>query len=108
MASNRIAALEMASIDSGTLTGGFDLLYDKLGHACSIIRIINASNKAVTISYDGTTDNDYIPATNTLHLYLQASKMPNGNLALLAKRTKIYVKGVAGTGFIYATGYYTD
>jgi folate-dependent tRNA-U54 methylase TrmFO/GidA len=106
MAINRVAAIEMYTKNSAALTGGYDVLCASLDKACSLIRIINTSNKAVIVSYDGAHDNDYVAAGEALQLAFQTNNQPRGHIALLAEGQKIYVKGTAGTGLIYLAGYY--
>ena len=107
MSQNRIAAIEKYYIDSSTFTGGFDVLCPGLDEACFLIRIINASNRAVSISYDGILYHDYVPAGETLQLSFQANNRPKSHVNQLAKGTKVYVTGAAGTGNVYLAGYYS-
>jgi len=108
MPTNRVNAIEMYSKDSGTLTGGYDLLVESLDESCFLIRIVNASNRSVIVSYDGATDNDYIAASGTLQIPFQAnSRIPN-KISLLRKGQKVYLKGLAGSGYIYFAGYYNE
>lgn len=104
---NKILAIERADFNSNTLTGGFDVLYTSLPEPLAILRIVNESNRDITISYDGSTNHDLVPSSNTLQLYLQASNRPRSHVAQLPKGSTIYVKGTAGgTGYIYVAGYY--
>ena len=66
MAINRVAAIPLGDIDSSTLTGGWDVLYAGLPEACSIFRVINASNVSVQISYDAVTSHEFVPAGGVL------------------------------------------
>jgi len=108
MPTNRVNAIEMYSKNSATLTGGYDLVVTALDESCFLLRVINASNRSVVVSYDGVNDNDYIAASGVLQLSFQTNnKIPN-KIALLRKGQKIYLKGTAGTGFIYIAGYYNE
>ena len=106
MAKNRVGAIALGSINSATFTGNYQALYTGIPEACFLIRIVNASNRDITISYDGTTDHDYLQDGDTLQLPLQANNQPRGHISLLGEGTHIYVKGTAGTGYIYFAGYY--
>lgn len=104
---NKILAIPLTSIDSSTFTGAYQVINTNgLPNACFLIRIINDSSVDITISYDGTTDNDYIRTNETLQLPLQSNAQPNNFIALIAAGTKIYVKSSAGTGLVYISGYY--
>ncbi len=76
--------------------------------ACFLIRIINDSNTAVNISYDGITVHDYVRAGESLQLPFQSNSQPRNETALLRKGTVVYVRGTAGpgVGFITLCGYY--
>lgn len=108
MPTNRVNAIEMYSKDSATLTGGYDLLIESLDESCFLIRIVNASNRSVIVSYDGATDNDYIAASGTLQIPFQTNNRIPNKISLLRKGQKVYLKGTAGTGFIYFAGYYNE
>lgn len=107
MAQNSVKALAINSILSSAVTA----LYAPLNgsgftSAPFFVRIVNASNMAITISYDGVTDNEYIPANSVFELPCQANAQPGAYVALFPKNTIVYVKGTAGTGNIYLSGYY--
>ena len=70
--------------------------------ACFIVRLINASDSSIVISYDGVNDHEYISTYDSVALNFQI------NNATLPKWTKLYARGVTGKfgGNIYVTGYY--
>ena len=108
MAKNSMLAIEMESIDSATFTGNYQAInVDGLTEPCSIIRIVNDSDRDITVSYDGILDNDYIRTGSNLDLNFQTNAQPNNKVAKMAQGTVIYVAGLAGgTGLIYLAGYY--
>lgn len=104
---NKIKAIELTSIDSASFTGSYQVINtDGLDEPCSLIRIINDSNRDITVSYDGTTDHDFVPTAETLQLPAQANAGPTSWSSMMPKGTRVYVKGSAGTGFVYLAGYY--
>jgi len=104
---NRVKAVPLTSIASSSVSGSYAVINTSgLPNACFLIRINNASNQAVTISYDGSTDHDYLAANTALTLDFQANAQPNAFMSLLGAGTKVYVKGTGGTGTISLSGYY--
>lgn len=73
---------------------------------CFFVRIVNASNQAITVSYDGVTDQEYIAANTSLDLPLQSNAQPNNKVCLIPAFTEIFVRGTAGVGTIALSGYY--
>ena len=105
---NTIKAIPLTHIDSATMTGAY-LPINPLGFPfpISIIRILNESNTAVTLSYDGVTDHDFIPAATNTQIVLQTNAQPSSYSAVMPIGTIVYVKSAAGVGLIYIAGYYT-
>jgi hypothetical protein len=103
----QIDALTMSSKDSATVGAGYAALNaGGLAQSCSILRIVNDSNQAITVSYDGVTDQDYVAANTSLQLYFQTNAQPDTGRALLARGTVVSVKGTAGVGTIKLIGYF--
>lgn len=102
---NSMTYIPMTSIDSATFTGAYQVINTNgTTLPCFIYKIVNNSTVDVTVSVNGTTDHDYVP-TKTAQVYdLQANKRPQNDMCLLAKGTKVYVKGSAGTGLVYLVG----
>ena len=98
MYSSRVAWETLRSIDSATLTGGYQAVGGPLTHPAYIIKLVNNSNVLVTISIDGITDVDVAPA-NSFWLYDEDEG--NDRHPGLPSNTQIYVKGSAGVGLIY-------
>lgn len=100
---NSVKAITLQSFDSAGLAASFKAINSSgLTEACFMIRIINDCDEDVTISFDGTTSNDYLRTGETLDLAPQ----PYGKFAYFKQGTVVYVKGSAGTGLIYLSGYY--
>ena len=101
----RVAFDELRSIDSSTLTGSYQVVGSTFSSPIIMLKIVNDANEDVTVSYDGSTDQDFVPANgftlydfNTNHY---ASSRGGGGAFQLAVGEGVYVKGTAGTGTIY-------
>lgn len=60
----------------------------------------------ITLSYNGVNDHEFVAANSSFDLPSQANAQPGSQIALFPKNTIVYVKGAAGTGNIYLSGYY--
>lgn len=104
---NSVAAITLESLDTSTLSGAYKPISAAgLPQACFLLRITNAATKALTISFDGVTDHEYIPSGTSITLEVQTNNQPNNRVALWAKNQVIYVNGTASTGNVYVSGYY--
>ena len=109
MAQNRIKPIVLVSINSASLTSDYQEFNSAgLDGACFLLRVMNASDKGISLSYDGITDHEVVLANNTLQLDFQNNAQPNGWTALVSKGQVLYIKGTAGTGTVYLSGYYVS
>jgi hypothetical protein len=107
MAQNSVKALVLATFSSASVTGSYQAINSSgFAHPVFFLRIVNDSNKAITISYDGINDNEYIAANTTFELPSQTNSLPNAKVAQFNARTIVYLKGTAGAGTIALSGYY--
>lgn len=91
----------LRSIDSATFTGSYQALGTKLTRASIIIKFVNSSGVAVTLSTDGVNDMDILPP-NSFVVYDLTTNAPNDSpFQFLATNTQFYVKGNASTGLVY-------
>lgn len=112
---NYIQAIPMKSLATTALVSSTTwYVVDAAGlpQPCALIRITNASDVDVQISFDGSTAADYVPYNEVVELPLQDNAIANpGAVALLKKGTKIYIKGdIRGAkgGTIYIAGYFQN
>ncbi len=105
---NKVLPIPLTSIDSATFTGSYQLLSGAAGitNPAIMLHIANNSNVGVTISYDGTNDHDFLIAAQQRELDFQTNALPQHYEAVLAQGTKVYVKGAAGIGLVYLSGWY--
>lgn len=91
----------LRSIDSATFTGSYQAIGTPLTHPGSIVKMVNNSNVLVTISLDGSTDVDVLPA-NSYWLYDETTNRASATDAVFIPQGKqFYVKGAAGVGSVY-------
>ena len=109
-ATNYLQAIPLTTYNSASLTGSYATMNGTgTEQPIKLLKMYNASTVGITISYDGSTDHDYIPATATLILDLQTNADGMGGHGghwQIAKNQVIYGKGSAGTGLLYIIGYY--
>lgn len=107
MAQNSVKSFTLSSVLSSTVTALYAPLNGAgFSHAPFFVRIINASSQAITVSYDGVNDHEFILSNTIFELPSQTNSQPNAHMALFPKHTIVYIKGTAGTGTIYLSGYY--
>ena len=102
---NFVYPITMATYDSSNLTTSYATM-NSTGNALPlvILKIVNNSNQDVTISFDGTTDHDFVPAGGFSLYDYQANTVES--MAMLRIGTVIYGKGAAaGSGNVYIVGY---
>lgn len=104
---NIIKAVPLTTFNSTGLSGTYQAINaGGLPSSCFLIRITNGSGVPITISYDGTTDGDWLASNGTLQLNGQTNADPQSGIANWPIGTKIFVKGTASTGLIYLSAYY--
>lgn len=101
---NKIKYLPLSSLDTDTLTAGWDLLNsDGFPSYVFHVKIINNSSKDLEISYDGKNANDFIKAGVT-YVDTTTTVVDKDYGSYPSAFTKVFVKGVAGgagTGDVY-------
>ncbi len=106
---NKVSASTLISYDTSAFDGAYHLMTAAAGtlHPAQILQYVNNSNRDVTISYDGTNDHDIIRDDSDRQYGFATNSIPQTSICVLAKGTKVYVKGTAGgTGLFYLVGYY--
>lgn len=104
-----LKAIPASTIDSATISGTYEIFGNSqagIPLPCMILKISNGGTTDVYVSFDGTTDHDYVIKGTTLEINAQANSLNPGRMAEFPKGTKVYVKGTAGTGNIVLSGYY--
>lgn len=102
---NKILPIEITSVASSGLTGTY-VLKKTLEQPLAILKIVNNSNQLVEISWDGSADHDVVRANDTFILNAATNSEGPENRSLVPDKTRIYMKGTAGTGNIYIGGFY--
>ena len=102
---NIISPLGTSSFDSASLTASFQVVNSTaFPSSIYILRIYNASDVPVSVSFDGTNTDDVVPASTLFEI----DGFPIGAMqpgAMLPALLQVYVKGTAGTGLIYVSAY---
>jgi|SRR6478736_7833278 len=97
------------SIDSSTFTGSYQAIGTPITNPSSILKIVNNSNRLVTISTNGVDDDDILPAgAFTLYdISSDAQAVAGGANLRFPANTQFYAKGIAGgTGLVYLVTIY--
>jgi hypothetical protein len=100
----KLGAEPLRTIAGSTFTGAYQQL-SPLAFPAVILRFLNNSSVAVTISYDGVHDADVILAGSEFTLNIAANRTTNFFFNL-PKGSPLYIKASAGTGSFYVASYY--
>jgi len=102
---NIVAAVPLSSIAASTFSGVYQLVAT-LPQACFLLRFVNNTSKDITVSYDGTTDHDFVRTLSDENINAQTNAQPQNFCALFPKGTTVWVKAAVGTGSFFVAGYY--
>src|ERR1700683_3032906 len=93
----------LRSITFGSITATYTPFGAPLGHATRILKITNVSNSDVYISFDGTTNNDYVPAGGFVLYDVTTNGI--GQEFTFAIGTQLYIKyaSAPSSGSVFAT-----
>jgi hypothetical protein len=94
------------SFSSASMTGSYQQVGTALGHPTRLLKMVNNTTQDIAVSFDGTTDNDFVPANGFCLYDMTTNKTAQGGYFSFAIGTKIYVKGTAGTGTFYIMAVY--
>jgi hypothetical protein len=106
---NKVQAATLATKAGSALSSSYAAINaNGLPEPCFLIRITNTTSGVVTISYDGSTDHDIIPANGFIEIDAQTNAQPPAWFTLFAKYQVVYVKGSSGSGNVYLSAYYVQ
>lgn len=91
----------LQSIASSAVTGTYQAIGTKSLYPGRILRIVNNSSQDITISWDGSTDHDYIKTQTSVTYDFGAMKGTSAPACEMDQGAVLFVKGTAGTGNIY-------
>lgn len=101
---NKIEPVVRHTFNSASLTASYQVVSaGGFAYDLAIYKLYNGSTVDIDISYNGVDDNDILPAGGTLIVDVQANK--EDDRAAWPAGRELFVKGSAGTGNIYETGY---
>ena len=107
---NRLYPLPFSIFEAGTLSNAYQLVtITPFAEPCNLIRLVNNSDVAVMISYDGVNDHDAILADRAVTINAQLNKRPTCPHTKFTRGTNVYVKQILGPGkrgFLRVIGYY--
>ena len=104
MISSSIRPVTSGLLDA-PFTGAWQLALGNIDFPLFLLRITNASNVALGVSFDGVNTHDYIAAGYVLQLNIQANAQKDYMPANLAQGSSIYVMGTGGAGLVFVAGY---
>jgi hypothetical protein len=108
MAQTSLKFIPMQSMDAASLTTSYQAFggSSPFAEACFKVTVTNASNTPIVISLDGIHDTFVVGAGLFYDLALQINSRVLLSEVLVAKGTVPMIKGTAGVGHIYLSGYY--
>ena len=94
MASIIVSVDAYRSLAFGSISGSYAAIGTPFAHPMRIVKIINTCNTDMSISFDGTTDNDYIPAGSFSLYDLSTNEVEQAGW-FFRTGTQVYVKQIS-------------
>jgi hypothetical protein len=110
MSNDFILPMKMRSVDTaGIALGSYTEIGNPFLKALSFLRITNASDTNVIISYDGINDHEFVyKSGGSIEINFQKCASVSNSFGKLRKGTILYIRGAVGTGLVYVSGYYNN
>lgn len=91
MASNIARVDALRSLGFASISGTYAALGTPFGHPMRVIHFVNATNGDIFVSFDGTTNNLFMPAGSFVLYDIASDDDPTDNFRV-SKGTQIYIK----------------
>ena len=101
----RVGFEELRSLAFGAISGVYAGIGTAFSHPIRILKVTNTTDADITLSDDGITDKDIVPASSFV-LYDFTSNNANASGFYFAEGDRIYAKGAPGSGSVYVTTIY--
>lgn len=104
----RTTAIAVQTVAFGSITSSYVATGAAMPAPIRILKISNTTNADIYVSYNGSTNNDVVPASSGMVLDFTANKtLPDGNF--LPTGTVIYIKyaSAPSSGNVYVSAYYS-
>lgn len=94
---------ELRSVAFGATSGSYVELGGEFQHPMRLVKIVNNTNGDMIISFDGVTDNDFIPAGGFTLYDVTTNREESATYFVFANGTQVFVKrsSVPTSGSIY-------
>jgi len=102
----RVDALR--SLGFASISGTYAAVGTAFGHPMNIVKFINNTNADLTISFDGSTNNDFVPAGGFSLYDLTTNRTATNATFVFQLGTQVYVKGSPTSGSFYVVAIYTS
>jgi hypothetical protein len=101
---------DLVNFDASTLTGSYQAINGSGSSTpFSVIKFYNSSSNLIIISYDGVTDQDFVPPGGSFILDIRANAddiRGTSNHKALKKGTVVYAKTSSNTDRLIMAAYY--
>ena len=101
----RLTPEVLRSINSASFTGSYQTIGTPLLFNSRIVKFTNLSTVNVTVSWNGITTADIVPAGGFLLIDVAAGRQLTAELYIPAG-TQFWAEGTAGVGLFYLSSYY--
>jgi hypothetical protein len=101
----RVGIEPLRSLAFGSISGTYAGIGTAFTHPIRIMKIYNGTDVDITLSDDGITDKEILPASGFVLLDF-TSNAANASGWFFAEGDRIYAKGSPSSGSIYVSSYY--
>jgi|ERR1700720_2668490 len=100
----RVDALR--SLAAGSISAVYSPVGAPFSHGMRLVKFVNTTNGNITVSFDGSTDNDIVPAGGFSLYDLTTNKTLPDTTFVFQASTQVSVKGTPSTGSFYIVALY--
>ena len=101
MPSQVVRVDSLRSLAAASISGTYNPVGGSFTHQIRLVKIVNNTNGDLTISYDGSTDNDFVPAGGFTLYDFTTNRVSSEGTFVFQPGTQVYAKGTPSTGSCY-------
>lgn len=107
--SAQIARFEgLRSLAHGSISGSYALVGSLFVNPVRLLKIVNLTDGNLTISYNGVTDHDIIPASSEFLYDISSDKANQAGVLDIPANSGVWVKGSASVNSVYVVVMYAS